>query len=126
LTRVRRLLADENVPMVSVRALRINGFDVSSIAEDSPGIADRQVLQRAREQGRWLITLDRDYGELIFRNGEPPPPGVLYLRIVPLDPEEPARCVEDALRRFLDDGVFLVVGRGTNVRERVFPGHVRG
>lgn len=112
--------------MATVTALRAAGFDVHAIAEASPGIADREVLQLAREQQRWLVTFDRDYGDLIFRALEPPPPGVVYLRMVPADPGEPARAIEDALRRFGGEGVFLVVGRNANVRERVFPGHVRG
>ena len=32
-----KLLANENVPLASVRALRDLGQDVASIAEDSPG-----------------------------------------------------------------------------------------
>lgn len=122
---MRRLLADENVPMATVAALRAGGFHVRAIAEDCSGIADREVLRHACDQARWLVTFDRDYGELIFRHGAPAPPGVVYLRVVPLDPGEPARIVEDVLRRFVGEGIFLVVGRNANVRERALPGHGR-
>lgn len=122
---MRRLLADEHIPKASVVALRSAGFDVCAIAEDCPGIADRDVLRLARDQRRWLVTFDRDYGDLIFRRGEPPPPGVVYLRMLPSDPQYPARVVQDVLDRFEGEGVFLVVGRNTNVRERALPGHGR-
>ncbi|MEJ7812482.1 MAG: hypothetical protein WKG32_18875, partial [Gemmatimonadaceae bacterium] len=32
-------------------------------------------------------------GELIFRAGEPSPPGVIYCRFAPRSPEEPARLL---------------------------------
>ncbi len=123
---MRSLLADENVGAATIRALRVAGFDVASIAEVCPGIADRQVLRLAREQQRWLVTFDRDYGDLIFGQGEPAPPGVVYLRMLPSDPREPARAVEDALRRFTEEGLFLVVDSDANVRERALPVCERG
>jgi uncharacterized protein with PIN domain len=46
-------------------ALRTEGFDVLSISELSPGISDDVVLKLARDQGRILLTFDRDYGELV-------------------------------------------------------------
>ena len=39
-----KLLANENVPLASVRALRDLGHDVASIAEDSPGVSDEEVV----------------------------------------------------------------------------------
>jgi predicted nuclease of predicted toxin-antitoxin system len=60
-------LADENFPVPSVTLLRSNGHDVASIREDSRGASDEAVLRRAVIERRILLTLDRDYGELIFR-----------------------------------------------------------
>ena len=59
-----KLLADENIPLVSVRGLRDLGHDIVSIAEQSPGISDEEVLRLSRAQGRVIVTFDRDYGEL--------------------------------------------------------------
>ncbi len=61
-----RLLANENFPTSSVDLLRRAQHDVSSIAEESPGIKDDAVLARAVQQERLILTFDRDYGELIF------------------------------------------------------------
>jgi hypothetical protein len=44
-----RLLANENVPLPSVTLLRDAGFDVLAIAETSPGLSDRAVLDLAEE-----------------------------------------------------------------------------
>lgn len=74
------LLANENVPKGTLARLRELGFDVLMIAEAQPRAPDRAVLALARDTGRWIVTFDRDYGELIFKYGEAPPPAILFLR----------------------------------------------
>ncbi|QJR36517.1 DUF5615 family PIN-like protein [Gemmatimonas groenlandica] len=54
-----RLLADENVPLPSIFALRTAGMDVAAATEDAPGASDREVLARARREGRVLLTFDQ-------------------------------------------------------------------
>ena len=94
-----RLLADENVPKASVVSLRTAGHDVRSIAEDMSGASDRAVLALARSENRYLLTFDRDFGELIYRHGEGAPPGVIYFRFLPRHPEEPAQILGALLQR---------------------------
>lgn len=91
-------LADENVPTASVRLLRAAGHEVAHITESHAGIPDRAVLRLAREQNCVLLTFDRDFGELIFRHGETPPPAVVFLRFVPATPTEAAERVLAALQ----------------------------
>jgi predicted nuclease of predicted toxin-antitoxin system len=62
-----RILANENFPGDAVNALRLEGHDVAWIREDAPGSLDTQVLQRAQDEERVLITFDKDFGELAFR-----------------------------------------------------------
>lgn len=78
-----KLLADENVPLGTVTALRRSGEDILAVAEVSPGAADEDVLRLGRKQGRVIVTFDRDYGDLVFRRHLEPPTGILYLRFVP-------------------------------------------
>jgi hypothetical protein len=40
-------------------------------------------------------TFDRDFGELIYRDLAPVPPGVVYLRVAASSPEEPAQVIAD-------------------------------
>ena len=117
-----RVLADENVPRVSVRHLRAAGYDIASIAEIAPGASDSDVLQIARNEQRILVTFDRDFGELIYRKAEPAPSGVVFLRFIPHSPEEAAAVVRDLLSRAeikLSDR-FTVVTRD-EVRQRPLP-----
>ena len=52
-----------------VRALREAGHDVVAIAEVAPGATDEQVLDRALNEKRVLITEDSDFGELVYGRG---------------------------------------------------------
>ena len=78
-----RLLADENVPVDSVRALRAAGHDVFSASEAAPGDSDLSHLARSIREDRLIVTFDRDFGELVTRGPQRPAAGVLLLRFVP-------------------------------------------
>jgi predicted nuclease of predicted toxin-antitoxin system len=96
---VIRLLADENFPKASVLSLRTAGHEVRYVAEDMAGASDRAVLALARSESRYLLTFDRDFGELIYRRREAAPPGVIYFRFLPADPVESARVLQALLAR---------------------------
>ena len=113
-----KLLADENVPLGTVVALRHSGEDVLAVAEISPGAVDEDVLQLGRTQGRVIVTFDRDYGELVFRRQLAPPAGVLYLRFVPDSAEElAAQIMELKASRVQLEGWFTTVSRN-GIRQR--------
>jgi antitoxin FitA len=62
-------LADESCAGPVVRTLREAGHDVAVIAEVARGATDEQVLERALNEKRVLITEDRDFGELVYARG---------------------------------------------------------
>lgn len=84
-----KFVADESVDAPIVRKLREDGYDVYSIAEQSYGISDEQVLAIAHEKGALLITQDKDFGELVYRLGKAHE-GVILLRLTGLNPYEKA------------------------------------
>ena len=116
-----KLLADENIPAGAIDALRDAGCDVLSIREIAPGIADAEVLQLAVDQSRLLVTFDRDYGELIFRQGFEPPPSIICFRALPTSPHE----VSDSVLSLLEapESIFgaIVVVSNQGIRRRRFP-----
>ena len=64
-----KFLIDENLGIKVSEFLRDLGFDIVSITELSPGITDKEVLSLANDQERILVTLDKDFGELVFKEG---------------------------------------------------------
>jgi predicted nuclease of predicted toxin-antitoxin system len=58
---VARLLADENVPVAVVEALRSHGHDVATLVANDlgSGVPDVEILARAHADGRVVLTLNR-------------------------------------------------------------------
>lgn len=76
-----RLLADENINKLAVVRLRADGHDVFYALEDSPSASDYTLLNRATQERRTLITLDRGFNELVVRDGIPAPYGIILFRL---------------------------------------------
>lgn len=113
-------LADENIPLTSIRILREVGIDVASVRERCPGRRDEDVLQAAHDEQRGLLTFDRDFGELIFRRRLSCPPAVVYVRFIPRTPQEPA----EVILALLDsdqavEGHFVVLDRDSFRRRKL-------
>jgi predicted nuclease of predicted toxin-antitoxin system len=108
-----QILADESCARPVIQALRLAGHDVVSIAEVAPGTSDEAVLARAVTEKRILITEDRDFGELIYAQGNPSP-GVILIRFQgPSSTAKMAAIVETVAilgTRLL--GAFVVVEPG--------------
>jgi predicted nuclease of predicted toxin-antitoxin system len=64
-----KFLADENVARRIVEWLRARGDEVLYAAEECAGEVDAEWLRRAEAEGRLLLSSDKDFGELIFRDG---------------------------------------------------------
>ncbi len=91
------LVADENVDAPIVAALRQGGHGVVYVRELDPGIADAQVLALANERGALLLTSDKDFGELVFRQGLVHA-GVILYRLAGLTSGCKAALILDLLR----------------------------
>lgn len=109
-----RLLADENYPAPSVKLLRERGFDVLAIAEEMPGLSDREVMRMAHQQQRWPLTFDLDFGELAFNRQLRLPPAIILVRAS----EDFAGLVMDALssEQAKQGGFFVIDARGMRWR----------
>ena len=92
------LIADEGVDRQVVERLRRDGHQVLYIAESEPGITDELVLERANEKDALLLTADKDFGELVFREGRLSSGGVVLIRLAGLTAEGKAEVVSEAFR----------------------------
>lgn len=61
------LVADESVDFNIVRTLRTIGYEVYSIQESNSGISDVEVLAISTQRKALLITEDKDFGEIVFK-----------------------------------------------------------
>jgi predicted nuclease of predicted toxin-antitoxin system len=117
-----RFLADESCDAAITRALREAGYDVVSIAETSPGAADRVVLALALADDRVLVTRDKDFGELVFSTGARAS-GVLLVRSPPLARSAlPQLVIELASTRANELLTSFVVITPSGVRVTRLPG----
>lgn len=66
------LFTDENVDIRITNWLRDKGFDVFDTKESGLfGSSDEFLLELAASQNRIMISLDSDFGELIYNKGKP-------------------------------------------------------
>ena len=88
-------------------------MDVIDVAERHSGSADDEVLALATELSRPLVTCDKDFGDLVFRQGYGTR-GVLLLRMPGLDGQAKASVVRRAWPDLEESiiGSFIVLGPG--------------
>jgi predicted nuclease of predicted toxin-antitoxin system len=88
--------------------LRREGHDVISAADLAPSLPDASLLALALNEGRILVTQDKDFGELAFVHKLPHGP---VIRLVDMTIDQQVTAVEELLRSHADDlvGRTLVV-----------------
>jgi predicted nuclease of predicted toxin-antitoxin system len=115
------ILADESVDQPVVDRLREDGHHVLAIAEMQPSIPDDAVLTIANQQEALLLTADKDFGELVFRQCRVSA-GVLLIRLAGLSPATKAMLVSAVVREHATElsQAFTVVSPGmVRIRPRI-------
>jgi len=116
-----RWLADECVAGRLVEYLRAGRHDVEYAAETAQRASDGELLTRAEGGRRLLLTEDKDFGDLVFRQSRVVP-GVVLLRIDPLRPEMRWERLQAAVDQFGEGlfGRYTVIDEG-RIRSRPLP-----
>jgi predicted nuclease of predicted toxin-antitoxin system len=106
------LLADECIDREIVDALRGQGFTVLYVAELASSIPDDEVLAMAVAADALLITSDKDFGEIVFRQNRLHS-GVLLIRLAGVEPHVKAQLTAEILRERTNEllGNFSVLER---------------
>jgi predicted nuclease of predicted toxin-antitoxin system len=110
--------ADESIDRQIVEAIRGSGYEVLSVTELSPGIPDTQVLSRANEASAVLLTADKDFDELVFRQHRVHS-GVLLVRLAGEAPEAKAELVTAAIEAHGSEFAFgfsVITSRAVRIR----------
>lgn len=74
-----RFLVDECVGPSVVHWLRENNYDATSAYEDCHGWEDERILEKAYSEGCIVVTMDKDFGDMVFRM-KLPHRGIILLR----------------------------------------------
>jgi predicted nuclease of predicted toxin-antitoxin system len=108
-----RFLANENVPGEAVENVRLAGLDLEWVREIMQGADDDDVLARSIAEQRVLVTFDKDFDEMAFRQGKKATYGVILLRPRLRDPDFLSRFMLAVLSQPVDwEGRFSVAREG--------------
>jgi predicted nuclease of predicted toxin-antitoxin system len=110
-----KFLFDQSADFRLIPHLRHLGHDVQAVSRDfPPGLADEDVLEIARSAKRILVVADRDFGELIFRQGLTHT-GVIFFRLPGARLQTKIEHLDRLLKEHepeLVQGLFLAVTPG--------------
>jgi predicted nuclease of predicted toxin-antitoxin system len=106
-----KLLIDSSMWSPVVGDLRRAGYDVEAVKDWPADPGDRAILAHAHSHGQILVTLDKDFGDLIVRDGHP---HAGLLRLVTDSVELQTPMVLEALAKHGDD---LLAGAIVTVEE---------
>lgn len=110
-----RWLIDECVDAALVPQLRESGHDVVYMSDVAPRATDAEVMSRANGETRLLLTEDKDFGDLVFRQAKPVP-GIVLLRIDSARRSHKGPRLLAAIERFGDS----LLGRYTVIEDARF------
>src|SRR4030042_5801882 len=75
-----RFLIDESTGPSVAEWLRRQGHEVFSVYDETPGMHDDAIIEKAATENWILITNDKDFGEKVYRERRPHK-GVVLLRL---------------------------------------------
>jgi predicted nuclease of predicted toxin-antitoxin system len=75
------------------------GYDIKCVRDIDPRMLDKEILKIAVSEKRMVITMDKDFGELVYNSGLFHA-GVLLLRLEDAKSNEKVKIVENILEKY--------------------------
>jgi predicted nuclease of predicted toxin-antitoxin system len=91
-------VADESIDQQIVGRLRKDRHTVWYIVETNPGASDNDVLELTKHKKAILLTADKDFGEMVFRQRQETE-GVIFIRLAGQSQKRKAEIVRSAVER---------------------------
>ncbi len=109
-----RFLVDECTGHAVAKWLKDNGHDVFSVYDESRGLDDESIINKADSENFIIITNDKDFGEFVFRSGKKHK-GIILLRLSDERPKNKIFILQTLLKSHSDKlaGNFTVVTERT-------------
>lgn len=114
-----KFIADEGFDKAIVLLIR-KDYDVVYILEMIPGISDDIILEMANNEKRILLTLDKDFRELVFRLHHKHS-GVVLCRLEGLSQKEKCSLVKSTIDKYgnqLYNSFTVVQPNNTRIRKQ--------
>ena len=96
-----KLLMDVGVSKAAEEWMRSEGYDVLTVREIDPCMPDIDILSLAVAEQRILVTMDKDFGELVYHSGQTHA-GVLLLRMEEATGAEKIAAIRQILANYVD------------------------
>ena len=96
-----KFLVDIGVGKKAEKWLNENGYDSKPVRGINPKAKDSEILKMAISETRMVITMDKDFGELVF-NSKADHAGVLILRLEGAMADEKVEIIKKILRSYSD------------------------
>lgn len=96
-----RFLIDVGVGIKVEEWLQEHGFDTNTIRNINIRMADKEILKLAVAEKRVVVTMDKDFGELIY-NSKLPHSGVLLLRLEGANSDKKVEIVGNIVKNYAD------------------------
>ena len=116
-------LANENVPFKSVTVMREKGIDVKCVSELYPGISDIEVISLAKKEQRIILTFDKDYGYLLYKEGLAFKEGLVFIRFIPGNPAEAGKILVKLISKGVNLTGYFTVVYSNSIRQRPLKGN---
>ena len=91
-----KFLADVNIEKLIVDELKTLGYDTIWIADENPYLDDMNIFKIAQKENRILLTNDKDFGEIVFRQ-KLISSGIVLFRIKGQDTREKIKLLKKVL-----------------------------
>lgn len=111
-----RFLVDECVGTTVANFLKSENHTVFSVFDEWRGASDEELLKKSYLENYILVTSDKDFGEMIFKN-QKPHKGIIFIRCSPNNFKQKIVVLTKLLTNYSDkiENNFVVVSN-ENVR----------
>ena len=96
-----RFLVDVNIGLAVARSLRDDGHDVVFVGDLDWRMPDADILALAYAEQRIILTMDTDFGELVYHSQQPHA-GTLLVRMPGANRDEKTRVVDEIVHHYGD------------------------
>ena len=114
-------VADESVDQQIVERLRKDGHEVWYIIETRRGASDADVLALAKQRAAILLTADKDFGEMVFRQRQVTE-GVIFIRLPGQSQKRKAEIVVSAVKKHAEElfrAFSVIIPAGIRIRKPI-------